>query len=107
MTTNNKAYQKEYAKKWYKKNKLRVIEKNKSRTEEQRKWFINFKSQLKCELCSESHPATLDFHHKDPKEKEIGICVAMTRGWSRDRILKEISKCSVLCSNCHRKIHAM
>lgn len=71
------------------------------------KWFIDLKLTLKCERCGFDHPATLDFHHKDPKTKEFGISTAKTSGGrSRDEILEEIKKCEVLCSNCHRIEHS-
>jgi len=70
----------------------------------QREWWDYFKKSLKCKICSEDHPATLDFHHVDPREKKFNIG-KMLYGFSKDNILKEISKCIVLCSNCHRKLH--
>lgn len=45
----------------------------------------------------------LEFHHIDPNEKETD--------WSRlrlkslDKIHKELDKCVLLCSNCHREEH--
>lgn len=66
--------------------------------------FKDYKAGLKCERCSETHPACLDFHHLDPAAKE-GDVGRLARGWSLDRLKKEIAKCIVLCSNCHRKEH--
>lgn len=57
-----------------------------------------------CVRCEESDLACLDFHHKDNGEtKEADI--ATMRRLSIKRLLVEIAKCEVLCSNCHRKHH--
>jgi hypothetical protein len=69
-----------------------------------RKWLIEYKSHLKCK-CGENDIACLVFHHKDPSKKEINIGEAINRGWSIKRLTKELMKCEVMCSNCHRKLH--
>jgi len=95
----------EYRRKWYKGNSKSEIAHVKRRKQEIRKWFIEFKKNLKCSVCSESHPATIEFHHKsgENKENEIGFMVG--HGYSIESIRKEIEKCQVVCANCHRKIH--
>ena len=69
-------------------------------------WYHELKSALECNRCHETHPACLQFHHTDPKEKEASLAIAIRRGWGRKRLLSEISKCEVLCANCHAKHHA-
>ena len=76
-----------------------------ARKQELKAWFQNLKSTLKCGHCPENHPATLDFHHLDGRKKDRAVCVSISNGWSKERVLKEISKCKVLCANCHRKLH--
>ena len=66
--------------------------------------FIEFKKTLSCSVCGESRWWVLDFHHRDPKEKEYNIATLM-RSSTMNRILKELSKCEILCSNCHRDLH--
>lgn len=61
--------------------------------------------KIKCLRCEETHPACLDFHHRDPKKKFDSVASMVSRGFRIKAILKEISKCDVLCSNCHRKEH--
>lgn len=60
-----------------------------------------------CENCNikleESHYCIYDFHHKNPTTKDKNY--KSIRGWSWDRITKEIDECSLLCSNCHRIEH--
>ena len=68
-------------------------------------WYHELKTGLSCSVCGEDHPACIDFHHRDPSEKEISIPNAIRNGWSKDRVLKEMDKCEILCSNCHRKLH--
>jgi hypothetical protein len=77
---------------------------NKQKFFNRRKWFYDIKSKLKCERCGFSHPAALDFHHKDPTQKSFGISANKHIG--EEKILKEIEKCEVLCANCHRIEHA-
>ena len=68
-------------------------------------WLLEIKMELKCERCGFDHPAALDFHHKDPTQKEFGIGGRSTKK-NREKTLEEIKKCEVLCSNCHRIEHA-
>lgn len=66
----------------------------------------HYKSRQVCKICHEDHPACLDFHHRDPQTKEQVISnIIFIKGWKWERILEEIKKCDVLCSNCHRKLH--
>ena len=69
-------------------------------------WLNQKKSTLSCEMCGQNHPATLQFHHINPKKKELSISAAVgINGWSIKRIEKEISKCKILCANCHFILH--
>lgn len=46
-----------------------------------------------------------DFHHKDPAKKDFGIAASgHCRSWQE--IQNELDKCILLCSNCHRELHA-
>lgn len=96
---------KEYRRKWYRSNKSHAKKKVTERKHGLRAWLDELKASLKCSQCGETHPATLDFHHTDPQQKDGGLAGAISSGWSRERILKEIAKCAVLCANCHRKLH--
>ena len=60
----------------------------------------------KCERCGYNRcNAALDFHHKDPSQKDFGIAAkGHTRSW--DAIKKELDKCELVCSNCHREINS-
>jgi hypothetical protein len=60
---------------------------------------------LKCKVCGFNHPASLDFHHRNPEDKLKDISVLKWSGCSNETFIKEIEKCDVLCSNCHRIEH--
>ncbi len=57
----------------------------------------------KCLKCGEDSASVLHFNHINPEETEFTIS-QVTIG-SPERILNEIEKCVVLCSNCHRAFH--
>ena len=95
----------EYARELYKKQKKLVVRRVAERKKKIKSWIEEYKKNLKCSNCSETHPSTLDFHHKNKNEKEQGICYFVSNGYSIDKIRQEIEKCEVLCANCHRKLH--
>jgi hypothetical protein len=60
----------------------------------------------KCIHCSYNKClAALEFHHRDKDKKDFGISMnGNTKSWQR--IKDELDKCDLVCSNCHREIHA-
>lgn len=89
---------------WYPKNKAKhvALVRQSKRRKAQMLW--NYKHERGCENCGENFPPCLDFHHKD-SDKEYLVSTMPNNGRSWDSILKEISKCQLLCANCHRKEH--
>jgi hypothetical protein len=63
-----------------------------------------YKRSHPCIKCGEPDPIVLDFHHRNPKEKELRVSSMV---WSHkiEAIDAEIAKCDVLCANCHRREH--
>lgn len=59
-----------------------------------------------CQLCGYNKTlSALDFHHKDPSQKDFGISAnGATRSFEKLKI--ELDKCILVCANCHREIHA-
>ncbi len=59
----------------------------------------------KCQSCGYNKCiAALEFHHKDFNQKEFTLSnKGKTYGF--ERLKKEVDKCDLLCSNCHREIH--
>jgi len=58
----------------------------------------------KCSDClKEHHPAVYEFHHLDPATKESDGAVFLQR--TRETMFKELTKCVLLCANCHRLRH--
>lgn len=63
-------------------------------------WLEEFKKNLKCKNCGNDDFRVLEFHHL--YNKEFNVSDGVARGLSKTRILKEINKCEILCSNCHK-----
>ena len=106
---DRKEYVRTYNREYYRRNREHLLqkqkEKNKRHIERVGAWLNEYKKQLSCARCSESHPAALQFHHRDPKEKDFSIGLYRIGKYSRERILREIAKCEVICANCHAKEH--
>ena len=100
-----KRKQAEYSKAYYEKNRSKVISKINQNKRANRAWFTSYKKTLSCIECGENHPATLDFHHVEPRKSKVKVNELVSDGHTKTRILAEIAKCVVLCANCHRKHH--
>lgn len=58
----------------------------------------------KCKRCGNSKLYLLDFHHRNPSEKE-GELSDFSRDYNIETFLTELEKCDLLCANCHREFH--
>lgn len=61
------------------------------------------KAERGCVRCGEKDPIVLQFHHRNPAEKELTRAQLIT--CSLERVEAEIVKCDVVCANCHLIIH--
>ena len=58
----------------------------------------------KCSRCGyDKHLFTLDFHHTKGNKEEV--VSKLIKDYSKQKALKEIEKCILLCANCHREVH--
>jgi len=58
----------------------------------------------KCIKCGyNKYFENLEFHHIDPTKKEFTISQKSNHRWKT--IKKELNKCILLCSTCHRETH--
>lgn len=65
--------------------------------------YMESRGGAKCCRCGyDKYIGALDFHHRDPAEKDP----TWSRGWSLPKLKKELDKCDIVCANCHREIHA-
>lgn len=90
---------------WGKNNRLKTAELLRHWQTKRMAWFNTLKKGKVCKYCGESETICLDFHHRNPNEKDSLIQKMVRYTSNNDKVLKEISKCDVVCSNCHRKIH--
>jgi len=61
----------------------------------------------KCQICGYDRcPEALDFHHLNPDEKDFGFGKIIASPKAVSKIIIELKKCVMLCSNCHREVHA-
>ncbi|AGR47851.1 putative HNH endonuclease [Sinorhizobium phage phiM7] len=61
----------------------------------------------KCQICSyDKSNNVLEFHHLDPSQKDFSFGKARASPVSWSTTVNELKKCILLCSNCHREVHA-
>ena len=94
-------YHKQKSREHYQKYKQKYNERNRLQKQRTREMIAEAKRNG-CIKCSEKEHACLDFHHLGDKD----LSVSAMLGMNDERVQEEINKCVVLCSNCHRKLHA-
>ena len=98
-----KKHNKEYGAEWYQRNREKTLERSRRRRKQKRQEWGDFKAGLSCFFCGFSHPAVIDFHHKNAKgETKVSHYVQQGQ-WKR--AYQEVRKCIPLCANCHRILH--
>ena len=87
----------------YKKNKQKILDRRRKDRKEFGKYLKN-KLGGKCSRCGYSKSFyALDFHHTEGNKEES--LSKLIRNQSKQKALKEIKKCILLCANCHRELH--
>lgn len=104
MPYKTKEAQAASAAKYYKKNKVKMIQRAKAFTAQARQRnrdYINgYKAAKGCARCPMRDIRCLDFHHVG--EKTANVADSIPRAWGLEKLQAEIEKCIVLCANCHR-----
>jgi len=105
MAYKNKEDQASASKRHYEANKSKIKQRSKTRNRKQRnanKAYVDkIKVESSCVDCGEGNPLVLDFDHV--KGKKVGDISSMVyQSYCVESIQKEIDKCEVRCSNCHR-----
>ena len=96
------AYQKEYE---YNRRRndpehaQRCLERGKGYYKKNRAFLIDYLGG-KCTSCGTTE--NLEFDHKDPKQKSFSISPNLKQHIN-ERIMNEIDKCHLLCTDCHKK----
>lgn len=61
--------------------------------------------RIKCSPCIDCHnyynPWVMMFDHRNPKEKKFVMPKVVSAGYSMAKLVAEIAKCDLVCSNCH------
>ena len=96
---------KELRKRNRKKHREKEAEKDKIQRRKMVKHIRNYKLSKGCSICGYNKCAeALEFHHNG--DKNIGIARSIYTYRKFETIKKEMDKCIILCSNCHRELHA-
>jgi 7,8-dihydro-6-hydroxymethylpterin-pyrophosphokinase len=100
----NKDRYNEYQRQFYANNKEEQTQRiyaNRAKRREKLKELIKDIKNTPCADCNIIyHPEAMDFDHIG--DKEFNVANAVRDATSADRLLKEVEKCEVVCSNCHR-----
>ena len=90
---------KQYNRQHYINNNSVYKKKAKEYERKNRQYIFDYLRQHPCEQCGEARVAALQFDHINRLEKSFNIAEGKKTGINKLKL--EISKCRVLCANCH------
>ena len=99
MSYKDPEKQREAERKWYYKNRDVVQNRNRLEYRKRKAWFKKYKESNPCKDCGNYFPYyVMDFDHL--RDKKFLVSRLRTCGW--DKLMEEVKKCDLVCSNCHR-----
>jgi hypothetical protein len=82
--------------------KERRLEFQRTRRQEVRKELQRIKETSPCSDCGNNYPYyVMDFDHM-PGEDKVDTVSYLASRLPLDKVLEEVTKCEIVCSNCHR-----
>jgi hypothetical protein len=92
-----------YKRRWYRKHHQEQVERTTKNRLGKKEVIRKMKGDTPCKDCGRVyHWFVMDFDHLVEGEKESTIAKMLQNNLAIERILTEISKCDLVCSNCHR-----
>ena len=94
----------EYNRRWYDANREKQVRCVMRNNERYRRRIADLLLELKrgpCTDCGSIHPMAMEFDHVWGVKDTI-IAYAARRHFSLQRLMAELAKCQLVCSNCHR-----
>lgn len=101
MAYKNAADQKAASKRHYYANKQKYLDRNKKYRAEIKRYVQTIKESTPCADCNKRYPYyVMDFDHLRDKEFDVNH---LSNTGRIGALKKEITKCDIVCANCHRK----
>jgi hypothetical protein len=72
-----------------------------ARREAARAWMDSLKEGRPCADCAELFPPYVMHWDHLPGHRKVAAIGSMVGSWKRDTILDELTKCELVCANCH------
>lgn len=68
------------------------------------KWYNGLKHGKICMQCGGGpfHACQLDYDHMPGHHKVLEVSKMVRLGYSKEKVMQEISKCQLICASCHR-----
>lgn len=101
MGQNKNEYDREYYRLNREKRKEQIRQRNLIAIARNRQNLIEFLTNQSCVDCGFNDIRALQFDHRNPDQKRGEISNMVSTAYSWDTILDEISKCDIVCANCH------
>jgi L-lysine 2,3-aminomutase len=103
----NKEDQRAYARKHYQENRDKYLATSKANRKPNKlanRALVNEAKNVPCTDCGVRYPSyVMDFDHLPGSDKVDGIARLLNKRYGVKKLLEEIAKCEVVCSNCHRE----
>jgi 5-methylcytosine-specific restriction endonuclease McrA len=104
MAFRNKARQRAAQRAHYHANKIKYRKRQLAAIQRNRLYVWNYLQDKCCLTCGEDDPIVLEFDHRNRRQKDATISMAIKhRKFSIERLQHELDKCDILCANCHRR----
>jgi hypothetical protein len=87
--------------------KKRKAVKQREKRDTKRQLVLRYRKGKCCVKCNDKggSPHSLEFHHKNPKDKLRTISEGINRGCCLKSLILEIRKCVLVCRDCHVETH--
>lgn len=82
--------------------KERIARNNQITRGENRRKLLEYLSHEACVDCGLTDMVALEFDHHDPTQKVRDVSTMVQKGFAWTTVLREMSKCDIVCANCHR-----